>query len=238
MHYRQSGYCPACGQKSVFTSDSDWLRDNLKCSKCQSIPRERAFAFCLDRYIPNWRKLLMHECSPADRAISARLRKECKGYIGSQYYDDIPRGKMHKGYRSENLEDLTFPDASLDVHCHLDVLEHVNHADRCFSEMARTLKPGGKMIFTVPYYPEKGATERRAAFGPDGAPFLLFPAEYHGNPISDEGALVTFHYGRDFPDLIQLWVPGCSVEMVTVTDPSIGVLGQFREVFIVTKPGR
>ena len=70
----------------------------------------------------------------------------------------------------------------------------------------------------------------------DGAPYLLFPAEYHGNPISADGALVTFHYGRDFPDLIQLWAPGCAVEMVTLTNQSIGVIGQFRDVFIVTKP--
>lgn len=236
MQHRYSGYCPACGRNGDFVSDSDWMRDNLKCVRCQSIPRERAFAFCLDRHVPNWRKLVIHECSPADRAISARLRRECPGYIGSQFYDTVPRGQMHDGYRSENLEALTFADASIELHCHLDVLEHVNHADRCFAEMARTLKPGGKMIFTVPYYPEKPATERRAAYGDDGAPYLLFPAEYHGNPISADGALVTFHYGRDFPDLIQLWAPGCAVEMVTLTNQSIGVIGQFRDVFIVTKP--
>lgn len=237
MHYRAPGYCPACQQQTEFTSVSDWMRDNLKCRHCGSIPRERAFAHCLDQHVPQWRNLVVHECSPADRAISARLRRECPGYIGSQFFDSVPRGQMQDGYRSENLEALTFADGSIDLHCHLDVLEHVNHADRCFAEMARTLKPGGKILFTVPYYPEKPATERRAAYGPKGEKYLLFPAEYHGNPISKEGALVTFHYGRDFPDLIQLWIPGCRVEMITLTDPKIGVIGAFRDVFIVSVPG-
>ena len=234
MLHRYSGHCPVCDKDSDFVSDTHWLRDNLKCEQCQSIPRERAFAVCLDRYAPNWRRLALHECSPADRSISARIRRECPGYIGSQFYDSVPRGQMHKGYWSEDLEAMTFADASLDLHCHLDVLEHVNHPDRCFAEMARTLKLGGKMIFTTPYYPEKVETERRAAHGPDG-PFLLFPAEYHGNPISEEGALVTFHYGLNFPDLIRIWAPDCTVEMLTLTDPAIGVIGPFREVFIVTK---
>lgn len=235
MLHRHSGHCPVCDRKTHFVSDSDWLRDNLKCDHCQSIPRERAFALCLERYAPGWRGMALHECSPANRSISARIRRECTGYVGSQFFEAVPRGQMQDGYRSEDLETLTFADASLDLHCHLDVLEHVNHPDRCFAEMARTLRPGGKMIFTTPYYPAKAETERRAAYGPTGEKFLLFPAEYHGNPISDEGALVTFHYGVNFPDLIRLWAPDCVVEMITLTDPGIGVIGPFREVFVVTK---
>jgi SAM-dependent methyltransferase len=235
MSFRFPGHCPVCGQDTEFTSDSDWFRDNLKCRHCQSIPRERAFAFCLDRAAPDWRSLDLHESSPADRSISARMRRECSGYIGSQFYADVPRGQMHDGYRSETLEALTFPDASLDLHCHLDVMEHVNHPEHCFAEMQRTLRPGGKMIFTTPYYPEKPQTERRAAYGPNGEVYLLFPAEYHGNPIDADGALVTFHYGQNFPDLIRLWAPDCGVEMVTLTDPAIGVIGLYRDVFIVTR---
>lgn len=235
MTHRYAGRCPACGLPTDFVSESDWFRDNLLCEQCHSIPRERAFALCLDRYAPDWRELDLHECSPADRAISARIRREARGYVGSQYYADVPRGQMHEGYRSEDLQALTFADSSLDLHCHLDVLEHVDHPDRCFAEMERTLRKGGRMIFTTPYYPQKAETERRAAYGPDGEPFLLFPAEYHGNPISEQGALVTFHYGVNFPDLIRIWAPKCAVEMITLTDATIGVIGAFREVFVVTK---
>jgi len=234
MLHRYPGHCPVCARKTEFVSDSHWLRDNLKCQFCQSIPRERAFAHCLETHAPGWRSLRVHDCSPADRSISARMRRECPDYIGSQYYPDVPRGEMHGGYRSEDLQALTFEDASIDLHCHLDVMEHVNHPDRCFAEMERTLRPGGKMIFTTPYYPLKVETERRAAFGPDG-PILLEDAEYHGNPISEAGALVTFHYGQNFADLILIWAPKCAVEMVTLANPAMGILGTFREVFVVVK---
>ena len=35
--------------------------------------------------------------------------------------------------------------------------------------------------------------------------FLGNKPEYHGNPVSDKGALVTFHYGYDLPELIREW---------------------------------
>lgn len=178
--------------------------------------------------------MALHECSPADRSISARMRRECPGYIGTQYFPGIASGTMHQGYRCENLEALTFADESLDLHCHLDVLEHVNDPALCFAEMQRTLKVGGKMIFTTPVYEGKLHTERRAHYGPNGVQHFAEP-EYHGNPISNEGALVTFHYGSDFADLILAWAPKCSVNMITLNDPHLGVLGKFREVFVVTR---
>jgi SAM-dependent methyltransferase len=229
-----SGQCPVCDRQTVYSSATDWLRDGLLCQHCHSIPRERAFAWCLDTFCPDWRSMAVHECSPADRSISARMRRECQNYIGSQYYPGIAPGTQHQGYRCENLESLTFADASLDLHCHLDVLEHVNDPGLCFAEMQRTLKVGGHMLFTTPVYEGKLATERRAHYGPSGVQHFAEP-EYHGNPISDQGALVTFHYGSDFADLILAWAPRCTVNMVTLNDPHLGVLGKFREVFIVTK---
>lgn len=234
MTHRHEGECPVCETAAVFVSEHDWLRDGLLCSNCGSIPRERAFAWCLEAFCPDWRDRIVHECSPADRSISARMRKECPGYIGSHFFPDVPPGTMHEGYRSENLERLTFPDESIDLHVHLDVLEHVNDPAACFAEMERTLRPGGMMLFTTPVYEGKLETERRAHYGPDGVQHFAEP-EYHGNPIDPRGALVTFHFGADLADLILAWAPRCGVRMVTLNDPGIGVLGKFREVFVVRK---
>jgi hypothetical protein len=101
--------------------------------------------------------------------------------------------------------------------------------------MHRTLRPGGVMVFTTPVYEGKLHTERRAHYGATGVQHFVEP-EYHGNPIDDGGALVTFHYGADLADLILAWAPGCGVTMITFNDPNIGVLGKFREVFVVEKP--
>ncbi len=162
------------------------------------------------------------------------MRTECPGYIGSQFFPDVPPGETRSGMRSENLEALTFADESIDLHVHLDVLEHVNDPAACFAEMERTLKPGGRMLFTTPVYEGKPKTERRAHYGPEGVRHFAEP-EYHGNPIDSRGALVTFHFGTDLSDLILAWAPSCGVRMITLNDPRIGVLGEFREVFLVEK---
>ncbi|MTI01471.1 class I SAM-dependent methyltransferase [Roseibium sp. RKSG952] len=230
-----AGTCPICEQPSKFRSEHDWLRDFLLCSNCGSLPRERALAWCLHHFIPDWRSMVIHECSPAERGISVRMMKEAPGYIGSHYYSDVPRGQKNGPYQSENLEQLTFEDNSIDIHCHLDVLEHVNDPGACFTEMMRTLKPGGFIIFTTPVYETKATTERRAWIREDGVEHLFEP-EYHGNPIDNEGAAVTFHFGNDLSSLILNWAPGASVRQVRLNDASIGVLGEFRDVFVVQKP--
>ena len=236
MTHTFDGICPICEYKTQFRAETPWYRDYLFCSQCHSIPRERAFAYCLKTFIPNWRAMVLHECSPEDRGSSARMRREAKQYIGSHFFADVPRGQMHKGYRSENLEALTFDDNSIDIHCHLDVLEHVNRPDLCFAEMHRTLRPGGHIIFTTPIIAGKLKTERKAKIDENGVTFFGDP-EYHGNPIDADGSPVTFHYGSDLADLILSWMPGASVRMITLNDQGIGVLGAYREVFVVTTPG-
>ena len=58
--------------------------------------------------------------------------------------------------------------------------------------------------------------------------------EYHGNPVSDAGSLVTFHYGYDFAELITAW-SGLDVEIVRFHDHRHGVIGDFTEVYVATR---
>ena len=229
------GTCPICGKAAGFESPDSWFRDHLLCRNCGSIPRERIFTWALDTFQPKWRKLRIHECAPSERAVSQRLAREAKHYIGSQYFPDVQRGETRDGIRSENLEALSFADQSLDMHLHLDVLEHVNRPDKCLREMHRTLRPGGLAIFTTPIYPELAEHQRKAIYFEDGIEHLA-PPEYHGNPIDESGgALVTFHFGRNFSSLMQAWEPSMAVIHLIPEDPSIGAVGAFRDVFVLRR---
>ncbi len=95
---------------------------------------------------------------------------------------------------------------------------------------------GGLAIFTTPIYPDKTTNERRAIYFDDGVEHLE-PAEYHGNPIDENGALVTFHYGRNFSTLIRAWAPSFAVTHLIPDDPSIGAVGEFRDVFVLRRIG-
>ncbi|WP_043774637.1 methyltransferase domain-containing protein [Roseivivax isoporae] len=235
MSHSFEGRCPVCEAETRFESPDDWLRDHLRCVSCGSIPRERAFAWCLDRYRPGWRDEVVHECSPGGTRLSERLRTGCPDYVASQYWPDRAPGSVHEGVRCENLEKLTFEDRSVDLHCHLDVLEHVNSPEACFAEMERTLRPGGAMLFTTPVYAEIAETARTAYYDDKGVCHFLGAAEYHGNPIDDAGSPVTFHYGRNLAFLVTLWTRSCRVQQIALCAPDLGVVGDFCDVFLVEK---
>jgi SAM-dependent methyltransferase len=231
-----SGRCPACAKQTSFIARDPWLRDHFLCSSCGSIPRERALMAVVENYFPNWREVTIHESSPVDRGASRRFRRECARYIPSQYFPDKPPGSMVRGMRCENLEALTFPDASIDLHITQDVMEHVFHPSRVFREIARTLKPGGAHVFTVPIVNRPGPSKLRARIDAAGTPVHLEPPVYHGNPISEEGSLVTVDWGYDISQHI-FDACGLFTHLVYIDDLSRGIRAELIEVLVTVKPG-
>jgi hypothetical protein len=71
----------------------------------------------IEMYYPEWRMMAIHESSPVERGASPRLKRECSAYTASFYDPAVPLGTIHpqQGYRCENLEQLTFADASFDL---------------------------------------------------------------------------------------------------------------------------
>lgn len=67
--------------------------------------------------------------------------------------------------RCENLEQLTFPDGTLDLFVTQDGIGHVYDPEATFQQIAGVLKPGGAHIFTVPLVNKSRATQRRASLG-------------------------------------------------------------------------
>lgn len=233
--YRINGWCPCCSSKAAFTATDHWYRDSLLCDNCHSIPRERALALILTKEMPDWRHRDVHESSPAERGISVVLKRECAGYVASQFYPGQPLGSMVKGFQNQNLERQTFMNNSFDLVVSLDVMEHVNDPAQVFKEIYRTLRPGGMYLFTVPTYKGKIISERRALYHEDGTVDHLSEPEYHGNPIDDSGSLVTFHYGYDLAESIYHW-SGLGAEVIRFHRPDLGIIGDFTEVYIARKP--
>ena len=48
--------------------------------------------------------------------------------------------------------ELPFPDASFDLVCLFDTIEHIPEEQLAMAEIARVLKPGGRVFFSVPAY--------------------------------------------------------------------------------------
>ena len=232
---RNRGQCPICERGATFVARDRWLRDHYKCTRCSSIPRERALMAVLQQRFPAWRTMTIHESSPGKRGASKRLAKECPHYLPSHFYSDHPPGATVGRYRCENLEQLTFADASIDLHVTQDVFEHVLRPDRAFREIARTLKPGGAHVFTVPLVNKEQASRMRVAVDATGAVQHLEPPAYHGNPIDARGSLVTVDWGFDIRDYIAD-ACGLDTEIIRMDDLDQGIRAEYIEVLVTTKP--
>jgi SAM-dependent methyltransferase len=230
LEYR--GRCPICETDVTFTATTEWLRGSLKCSSCESVPRERALAIVLEELHKEWRSLTIHESSPEERGISSKLKREADDLVRSQFYPDVPLGEMHKGFRNEDLQRLTFADNTFDLVITLDVFEHIPLPQMAMKEIWRTLKVGGAMLCTWPV--RKGQVEPmkyRARLRADGTFEHLLPPEIHGNPVDPGGgALVTVDYGYDIHQLIE-WTAPFDVRVYRFADRTHGVLGEYLEVF-------
>jgi SAM-dependent methyltransferase len=189
----------------------------------------------IQTYCPEWKNLTVHESSPVDRGVSARLKRECKNYIATQFFPDRPPGQCFQGTRCENLEALTFAGESIDLHVTQDVLEHVFHPAWAFREIARTLRPGGAHICTVPLVNKGRPSELRATVGADGRIVHHQPPVYHGNPVSAEGSLVTVDWGFDICRHI-FDACGLFTQLLYIDDVSRGIRAELIEVLVTLKP--
>jgi SAM-dependent methyltransferase len=233
--FRNKGFCHSCSQHVQFTAYKDWWRDYYVCNSCGSIPRERAVMYCIEQFFPAWREKVIHESSPLDRGTSLRLKSESKSYIATNYFSGVKLGTMHKGFRNENLECLTFEDESIDLHVTQDVFEHVFDPATAFREIARTLKPGGMHIFTTPLVNKSSPTQFCAELDPNGnIVHLVDTPEYHGNPISEEGSLVTVRWGYD---IVKYIFESCGLftEMIYIDSLELGIRAEYIEVLVTRK---
>ena len=245
IEFRAEGRCPICRNETAFVAKRDsplpekfypnWFRGDLKCQSCGSIPRQRALFAVLEMLYPNWRELAIHESSPSTGGASARLRQECPGYVASQYNPALGFGNTHPSgrYRSEDLERQTFDNSVFDIVITQDVFEHLFAPDRAIREIARTLKPGGAHICTVPLVNRNKPSVRRARITTEGVDHIL-PPSYHGNPMSTEGSLCTVDWGYDIMEYLTSH-SGMPTTMYYIDDLSRGIRAYLIEVLVSRK---
>ncbi len=186
-------------------------------------------------YYPDWQTLTIHESSPAMRGASERFRSQAANYVATQYDPTLAPGVFDKAreFRNENLEHQTFQPESFDLVITQDVFEHVFRPDLAIAEIARTLRPGGAHICTVPLTRRDEPSRRRASLVDDEVIHHLDP-QYHGNPISKDGSLVTVDWGFDILEYFARH-SGLATSMVLIDDIERGIRARYNEVLICRK---
>ena len=206
--------CSVCGSANVLcTSPEENYRESFVCGSCFALARTEALA----------RAVVLRLARKGETSLAeiSQERRRCKvhefGFVGaiadilrgqswfsmSEYFESTPVGEVGpKGIRCEDLTQLTFPDESFDIAISQDVLEHVPDPVATFREIARVLRSGGTHIFTVPQDLGLPRSVTRARVT-GGVLLHLQPAEYHGDPVRSEGALVFTDFGADLPEIVE-----------------------------------
>ncbi len=178
---------------------------NACCHGCGLVSRQRALIdFLLGERLCDGRTYV------AERLTEGwtQLADLVGDLVGSEYLGpDRAPGEIveidGQHVRHEDLERLSFDDAEFDLVITQDVFEHVASLPASFAEVRRVLRPGGRLVFTVPCFAELDETRVLAEVRPDGSiEQLVEPPEIHGNPVG-EGSLCLRHIGWDVLDVLR-----------------------------------
>ncbi len=228
------GQCVLCGKPRWFRAPgmsaqaSVSLRESLACETCNANARQRAMAQVLfdSTQIARANVYITEQAS----TVYLQLKRHCRRLVGSEFVQGWRRRLrlslwlLRQGClqwpRSEDVTALSFGAGAFDAVVSLDVLEHVPDYRRALAEFARVLRPGGVLVFTVPFYDEQAASTVLARVGIDGVEHLV-PPEYHGDPVSS-GALCFHHFGWDLLEAMRA-AGFSSAEALRVRDADRGI---------------
>jgi SAM-dependent methyltransferase len=235
--------CTVCGSFSFIRLTNNNFRENCYCSRCSSFNRQRQIAFVLCQTIANKNVNSLKDLASITnlsiynteaggtihRFLAGTNRYVCSEYFGEQYKGgEYVDGRMH-----QDLMCLSFPDNQFDVVISTDVFEHIADPYVAHQEVYRVLKPGGRHIFTIPFYQTDTLDEKRAEINEKGELIHHKEPMYHIDPIRPEGVLVFNIFSIEM--LTKLSRMGFRTNMHHLYRPQNGILGPNGLVFEAIK---
>lgn len=198
LHWRELratvAYCPICEARRPFIK----LRNDemaARCTACRASAVSLSIVSVLRKLAPDLRAIDAYELSSRG-PLYQYLRRRARTLTASEYFQDVAPGQFRDGIQCQDVQRLTYADASFDLCTSTEVFEHVPEDAKAFCEIFRVLRAGGLLVFTVPLH-GKEQTLERAALTPSGEVRHLLPPEYHGDPRSSGRILAFRTYGSD-----------------------------------------
>lgn len=200
------GFCAVCGRPAALACNfrhhtqtlpdgrtvPDW-REQLECGSCGFTNHQRAFLHVLfqeARPAPDAKMYFTEPVTPLFRWLQSRF----PALVGSEHpgAGRIP-GAAPNAPRHEDLRRLSFPDATFDLILGSDAPGGVAFERQAFAGFARCLKPGGMLVFAVPFDAGSAGHPLCGQPGSDGCIGHRAPAAGHGNHVDAENGARCFH---------------------------------------------
>ncbi len=199
------------GQSSQFLVDGKYpqtdsvnFRERLVCKKTKLNNRIRGAIHVFEQLFnpPKAAKLYLTE---QHTALYKWFKKRYTAAVGSEYLIDshwFNRFKFRvrlfpEPLNHQDLTALSYTDEYFDYVLSFDCFEHIPEYQAAFVETHRVLKPGGQLMFSVPFDFNSPSTLVRASINQQGEVKHHVTPEYHGNPISRKGSLSFYTFGWD-----------------------------------------
>jgi SAM-dependent methyltransferase len=231
----RAGFTRAAGEPPDGRRIPDW-REQLDCPGCTFVNRLRASLHVLFQEVRPGRDARIYvteQATPLDRW----LRQRFPSAVGSEFLGpNRAPGETVEGVRHEDVQRLSFADASFDLIASFDVLQRVPDERRAFAELSRCLRPGGTLLFTVPFRDDAHEHEMRARLRADGTIEHAMEPGHHGNPVGPEGGSPRVRrFGwRMMDDLREAGLE--EPEGLFYWSAEFGYLGANGSVFVARKP--
>lgn len=188
--YKYSGYCDACKSKTEFFIETMWKNqtEGIGCLQCGLNSRMRNMFYFIDQYYrPDMDVYISEQVTNFYKILKNRI----PNLIGSEY---DPTKKL-TGIMHQDVTNFDFHDKSFDMYISNDVFEHVFDYKKALYEAYRILKYCGILILHVPLHPMNNIIVRSKIVGNEI--FHIKPPIYHGDPLSEDGALCVTDFGWD-----------------------------------------
>jgi len=229
------GHCIVCGENSgFFCSDTLLARESFVCTVCLTTSRFRSMARGILRAVSEQTGVEAASLSELSRTEIGRTFRVYDTQLPFYYhmcsyplpdllaavrgvevqlsrYRPLDEPGSHidgkPNFTNQNLECLTFADASFDLVMTSDVMEHVRLDDIAHREIRRVLKPGGVYIFTVPHTRAAHGTMNRVVIHDPLDPAkdeYVMEKEFHGDANDLQNAALSYRvYGTELDEKLQ-----------------------------------
>ncbi len=178
----------------------DW-RESLVCPETSLNNRLRAAHQFFDMEFGADREAVIY-LSEQTTAFYKFMKARYVNLIGSEYLDPLMSGGTisDNNIRNEDLTNLSFEEESIDYCVSLECFEHIPLYKKGFSSCYRVLKPGGKLMISVPFILHNEWNTIRAQVNEENQIIHLLEPEYHQDPIDPGGCLCFTNFGWQILD--------------------------------------
>lgn len=151
------GRCPFCGPTAFLRLKA--RDDGVRCAQCTASIVHVPIGCMIRETAADLSGLDVREFS-AHAPLVEFLSRSARRADFSEFSSEIERGTSSAGLRNEDVQRLTYPDASFDLMTRSEFMEHVPDHASAFHELRCVLRQRGCMIFTVPLCEAPLAVER------------------------------------------------------------------------------